>query len=102
MTNQEIANEIKNQIGHKALYMIGAKNMSYDSKSEHGSLSFKIMRNAKSVNYIRITLNGKDLYDIEYLNCNVKRIKTIAVDNDVYCDMLHESIERNTGLYTSL
>ena len=100
MSMQEIANTIKNQIGHKALYMLGAKNISYSS--ENGSLSFKIMRNAKSVTHIRITLNGKDLYDVEYLNCNVKRIKTIAIDNDLYCDMLHQSIERNTNLYTSL
>lgn len=99
MNTQEIANTIRSQIGHKALYMIGAKNMSY---SANGSLSFKIMKNAKSVNYIRITLNAKDLYDVEYLNCNVKRIKEIAVENDVYCDMLRESIERNTELYTSL
>lgn len=99
MNPQTIANTIRGQIGYKALYMIGAKNMSYGS---NGSLSFKIMRNAKSVNYIRITLNSKDLYDVEYLNCNKNRIKTIAIENDVYYDMLCESIERNTELYTSL
>ena len=99
MNPQAIASTIQSQIGHKALYMIGAKNLSYGS---NGSLSFKVMRNSKSVNYIRITLNSKDLYDVEYLNCNVKRIKEIAVEKDIYCDMLRQSIERNTGLYTSL
>ena len=90
-----IANTIKQQIGNKALYMIGAKNL---IATESG-LTFKIMRNSKSVSYVKIELNGADLYDVQYLNGNGK-LKT--EDNDIYFDMLHQSIEKNTELYTSL
>lgn len=98
MSNNEVANIIQQQIGHKALYMIGAKNlMAIDN-----GLAFKIMKNAKGVNYVEIKLNGKDLYDIRYCYVSVKGVKEISVDNDIYADMLNKSIEDNTGLYTKL
>ena len=56
---------IMQQIGNKALYMLGAKKFSYDC-SKNTNLSFRIMRNAKKVNHIEITLNSMDLYDIKF------------------------------------
>lgn len=98
MNNNEVANIIQQQIGHKALYMLGAKNLI----AVNNGLAFKIMKNAKGVNYIEIKLNGKDLYDVRYCYVSVKGIKDIAVVNDLYADMLNKSIEENTGLYTKL
>ena len=96
MKNQ-VAQTIREQIGGKALYMLGAKNL----LAHDDALSFRI-RGSKAVNYIKITLTPADLYDVEYgkvwgMNYTVK-----ATEEGIYCDMMHESIERNTGLYTKL
>lgn len=93
-----IANEIREQIGHKAFYMIGAKNLC----DVGNGLGFKVMKNAKGVNYIEIKLNGKDLYDAKYMSIRGSKVKVLSEDNDIYCDMLRGSIERNTELYTKL
>lgn len=100
----EIANTIIAQLGNKALVMIGAKNI----LAEKNGVRFKIGRNSKSVNMIKITLNSMDTYDIKFLRTSMSK-KTFeyketikAEDNGIYCDMLHNSIEQNTGLYTSL
>lgn len=93
-----IANTIKDQIGHRALYMIGAKNL----LDHDGALSFKIGRNSKSVNYIKITLTPADLYDITFSWVTKNGIKERSREEGIYFDMLRGAIERNTGMYTSL
>lgn len=93
-----IANTISKQIGGSALFMIGAKNL-----LDHGdALSFKIGRNSKSVNYVKITLNSNDLYDIEFCWVNKNGVKERSREDGIYNDMLRGAIERNTGMYTSL
>jgi hypothetical protein len=89
---------VLNQIGHKALFMIGAKNYIKSDKY----VSFKIMRNSCGVTHIRITLNVMDLYDVEFLNCNIKRIVTKNTLNNIYYDQLAEIISENTGLNVRL
>lgn len=99
---QQIANTIKQQIGHKALYMIGAKNLAFgtDSKTGNVYLSFKIMRNEKKVSYIRVEYNyGSDDYSMVFLNQSGKEIKRV---DGLYFDDLNNAIENNTGLYTKL
>ncbi len=92
-----IAKTIQEQIGHKALYMLGAKNL-----LDHGdALSFRV-RGSKAVNYIKITLNGKDLYDMEFGKIWGMNYKVKATHNDSYADMMHDLIESETGLYTKL
>jgi len=98
MTDQTVAKTIAKQIGNRALTMIGAKNLACDENS----LCFKIGRNAKSISHIKITLNGMDLYDMEFLRCNKNGVKIISTENNVYDDMLNSIIEENTGLYTAL
>ena len=93
-----VAKQIAEQIGNKALFMIGAKNLA----GTKNSLVFKIGRNSKKVNYIRITLNAMDLYDVEYMKVTTKKSTTLYTDNGLYNDMLNKSIEENTGMYTSL
>ena len=97
----QIANTIKQQIGHKALFMIGAKNLSY-GQCENGNvyLTFKIMRNSKRVSYIKIIyVEGLDTYTMQFLDNKGKMIREVQ---DVYFDGLRNAIEINTGLYTSL
>lgn len=93
-----IANTIKEQIGHKTLYMIGAKNL---MGLENG-ISFRIMKNPKKVNYVKVTLNGLDLYDIEYGWLYNFKYTVRSTEKNIYFDMLHGSIERNTALCTKL
>jgi hypothetical protein len=97
MTNQ-VAQTISKQIGGGAFTMIGAKNL-----LDHGdALSFRIGRNSKSVNYVKVTLTPADLYDVEYGYIRGTTYKVRSNEQGIYADMLRESIERNTGLYTSL
>ena len=92
-----IANTIKDQIGHKALFMLGAKNL-----IDHGdALSFRI-RGSKAVNYIKITLTPADLYDIEFGKVWGSKYTVKSTVESYYVDMLHTAIEEATGLYTSL
>lgn len=92
-----IAKTIAEQIGNRAFMMIGGKNL-----CDHGdALSFKIGRNSKSVNYVKVTLNSMDTYDVVYSWVTKNGIKERSRDEGMYFDMLRDSIERNTGMYTS-
>ena len=97
-TDMRVANEIRRQLGNKALTMMGAKNL----VAGDDYLSFRIGRNAKGVNYIKITLNPKDLYDIEFGKIRGMNYKVKKAVNDVYFDQMHDIIEQNTGMYLSL
>lgn len=94
-----VANTISSQIGSRALFMIGAKNLC----ASENSLSFKIMGNAKKVTHIRVTLTLSDTYRVEFLRCvGTKPLVTIADRDDVYAENLLAVIESETGLRTSL
>ena len=106
-----VAQEIFRQLGgNRFAVMTGAKYFMADGNT----LTFCIPRNASKANYVRITLNGKDLYDVEF-----KRIKaahfsiktgrtskeineTVKEYNDVYCDNLQSIFTHVTGMYTRL
>lgn len=106
MENNQVAITIAKQIGHGALYMIGAKKKPMYAMDN--GLVLSVGRNSKRVNKIKVFLNSMDTYDVEYwYNAICKKTwedksKLIAKDEGVYADGLKESIERNTGLYTSL
>ena len=86
-----IAQIIKEQIGHNAFVMMGTSAFGYTNNS----LSFNVK--GSDVKSIKIVLNGWDLYDVTfYTAAGQKEI------SNLYCDMLHEAIERESGLYLSL
>lgn len=108
-----VAQTILNQLGgNRFVAMTGAKNF---VALENG-IKFSIGRNASKANTVKITLNGLDLYDIEFIKFTPFKIsvnhKTCAVTtreekteivktyNDCYCDMLQEVFTSVTGLYT--
>ena len=93
-----IAKTIADQLGNMALRMMGAKNLLAGSDY----LQFKIGRNAKGVNLIRIILTPTDLYKIEFLRVSKVRRTTLAEHDGVYADMLHGIIEDETGMYLSM
>lgn len=111
MSSNVVAQEILKQLGgRRFVVMTGAKNFVYDDNS----LWFHIPRNASKANYVKITLNGKDLYDVEFRTVRVGRFSfktgkmSKDVNNivkrfeDVYFDMLQSILTEVTGMYTRL
>ncbi len=92
----------RDQIGHKALYMIGAKDFVFGKSGGKKSLVFKIMRNSKGVSHIRMRLTSLDLYDMEFLAIRAGKIKVKSKEKGVYGDQLGGMIKKNTGLNVRL
>ena len=95
-----VATTILNQLGgNKFRVMTGAKNF-----MDHGNaLSMRIGRNSSNSNYLKITLNDSDLYDVRFSKVpKMGEEKSVREFNDVYNDMLVEIFESHTGMYTSL
>jgi hypothetical protein len=92
---QTPANIIWQQLG-KARMMIGAKNPI--SSNGGKTLGFKIGRNSKAINGIRITLDPSDTYTMEFM----RGTKVVNKIEDVYADSMHDMIEKYTGLYVRL
>jgi hypothetical protein len=88
----------RDQIGNKALYMIGAKDFVFGNSGGKKSLVFKIMRNSKGVSHIRMRLSSMDLYDMEFLAIRAGKIKVKSKEKGVYGDQLGVMIKKNTGL----
>ena len=98
--DMSVATTILNHLGgNKFRVMTGAKNF-----MDHGNaLSMRIGRNSSNSNYLKITLNDSDLYDVRFSKVTkMGEEKSVREFNDVYNDMLVEIFESHTGMYTSL
>jgi hypothetical protein len=97
----EIANNIMRQLGtnhNKLSIMIGAKHFVLTDSG----VAFKFKSN-RGINYIKIQLNSKDLYDVTYKSVRgTKTNITKNISQDLYADMLKSDIENTIGLYLSL
>ena len=95
------AGEVLRQLGgNRFIMMTGAKNfVKNDAKK---TISFKIGRNSKRVNHVRITLNSMDTYDMEFLWISVKGIKVVSKEMGVYNNSLQAVFTEHTGMDTSL
>ena len=100
--NKREADTALDQIGPKALYMIGAKDFVFGTSGGKKSLVFKIMRNSKGVSHIRMRLTSLDLYDMEFLAIRAGKIKVKSKEKGVYGDQLGVMIKKNTGLNVRL
>ncbi len=102
MNTLTVAQTIKEQIGHQAFFMMGAKNLVGDVNS----LMFKIGRNSAGVTHIKVRLDASDTYTVQFVRIrNIKfqpDIKFIKEVSDIYADGLHQLIESTTGLRLSL
>lgn len=95
--NLEVANTIYQQLGGGQFAVItGSRN--FTGGSDH--LSFRFPRNG-GVNHLKITLNGKDLYDLEFGLIHGNNFKVKNTFNDIYVDQLRDIFTDVTGLYTS-
>ena len=96
--NKEIAQAILQQLGggNRLIMMVGA----YNFVIIPNGVAFRI-KNPKA-NYIKITLNGLDLYNLEVGRVRGNTYKVVAKHDNIYNDMLKPLIEKSTGMYLSL
>ncbi len=95
-----IAQTILSQLGgNKFIVMTGSKNFISDGNT----LRMKLTRNNAKAQFLSITLNSMDLYDMTFYSLS-KDFKMIIKDqkNGIYCDMLQDIFTSVTGLYTHL
>lgn len=102
-----VAKTIAEQIGGPALYMIGAKNLTDTGSGpdEIGGLVFKIMRNAKGVTHIKISLDATDTYKVRFIKqkrAPSYEVIDLEILEGVYFDMLRGVIASGTGLALNL
>jgi len=98
--NESVAKIILQQLGgNKFIVMTGAKNF-----VDHGNkaLSFRIGRNSKGINYVKITLKASDTYDMEFGRIQGSKYTVKKIESGVYNDQLQKIFTLHTGLYTSL
>ena len=101
---KQIAQTILQQLGgNKFIAMTGAKNLGFDSKGSKTTLSFKIGKNSRNINYVKVDyISGKDLYDMSFFRLRAGQLKLIKKVSSIYGDQLQKFFTKNTGLYTRL
>jgi len=111
--------DILQQIGgNKFLVMTGSK-VKYYGYDNNGYvyLMFKLTKNQSKAQFLKIQLNGKDLYNMEFTRIKKtlnkeysalgikiydEAIEIIKTYEDIYCDQLQEIFTDITGMYTRL
>jgi len=99
-TDKQVAQTILQQLGgqRRLKTFVGAKDFLL---LEGGGVTFKF-KGSRKVNYVRIRLNGMDLYDLEFVKAHGVNIKVVEEETNVYADQLVTFFEKHTGLYLSL
>jgi hypothetical protein len=89
MTNLQIANTIREQIGHRALFWIGASNFVGDKDS----LTFKVKRNPSGTTHLKIQLDeGLDLYTGTAYKIRGAKVEVLFTVESLYAEELHDFI----------
>jgi hypothetical protein len=83
--------------GGKLQMMIGLKQLINEPNGV--TLVFPLPKHRGAVNRVRITLNGKDLYDMEFIRTRGRSQKIVKEFNDVYAEDIKDRFEEGTGLY---
>lgn len=112
--DEQIQREVKayvttmlNQMGgHSFLRMVGQYGpilTHYNSEKCEYSATIRVGKNDKNVNLVKmIYCRGKDLYRFEYYHTKGLDSKLLSKEDDLFCEDIVSSFERNTGLYCSL
>lgn len=96
-TTQTVPQIILNQLGgRRFMAMTGAACF-----ADGNSLVVKFKGSLKA-NFMKVTLNENDLYDVEINLVRGSNVKQVEKVEDVYNDMLVEIFEKTTGLYTTI
>lgn len=109
--NQTVATTIHQQIGgQRFIVMTGSKII----LCKNDGIIYKLAKNKTMANELKITLNGNDLYDLEfskhaYPTLNKKtwewqpeKKKVVMEYKNIYCDQLEEIFTETTGMTTRL
>ena len=83
--------------GRKLQMFIGLKQLINERNGV--TLVFPKPKHRGAVYRVRITLNGKDLYDMEFIRTHGRSVKVVREFNDVYAEDLKDRFEDGTGLY---
>ena len=96
----EVANTIYRQLGgNRFRVMTGAKMM----VSTENGIRMRIGRNKTNANFMEVSLNGLDLYDVTFAKLpKMGEMKSVKTYDNVYSDMLVSIFESHTGMYTTL
>ena len=102
-TDMTVAKTILAQLGgNRFVAMTGAKKLT----SEADGLSFRLPGGGgfckDEINYVKVSLNAEDTYDLLFLRMRGVEFKVIAEPKSVYAENLQEVFTRVTGLHTSL
>jgi len=98
-TDKRVACEILRQLGgNRFIAMTGAQNFC----ATNNSFLCQIPMKKDRISHIKITLNGLDLYDIEFISTWGNQLKTVSTFEGAYNDMLQNIISDRTGLALSL
>jgi len=102
MVSMDPSITLKQLGGNRFIAMTGARDFYFNKKAN--CIGFKIPRAAQNINFVKITLNAMDLYDIEFSHINKKTFgyKVIKTVTGVYFDQLQSIFTQETKLYTSL
>mgnify|MGYP003640613120 FL=1 len=93
----QTATNILNQLGgNRFVAMTGSKNFI----AGDNSLTMKLARNSSGANYLKISLNSMDTYEVEFISIRGGSLKVKHKFQDVYNDQLINIFETTTGLYT--
>jgi hypothetical protein len=100
MDHASIAQEIARQIGPQAFFLLGTTQRHIDDDAP--GLVFNV-RGSKTCTKIWVRLDD-DTYTVTFFK--IGRAPSFKITSQefagIYCDMLHDLIEENTGLYVSL
>ncbi len=101
--SKEVAKIILQQLGgNRLIAMTGAKNF-VAHNDLCGGLSFRIPQmTGIKVNYVKIILNGLDLYNVEFGRIRGNNYTVLSSFEDIYAEDLIELFEKETGLYAHL
>jgi len=95
----QVAATILQQLGGRQfIAMTGAHSFVASPKG----MSCKLRSNMSKAGVLRITLNGNDLYKMEFVTLRGKTTfgKVLFEYDDVYCDDLQDFFTQVTGMYT--
>jgi len=86
---------------NRLIIMIGAKH--FVKSEEENYVAFKFMKGAKNkANYIKITLNSMDTYDVEFGKILGMDYKVMSEIDGLYNDQLFGYFQSETGLALKL
>lgn len=103
---KEIAGTILKQLGgQKFIIMVGAHALGCQTEENGNTTMTCRFKGSKKANYIKVTLNAMDTYDVKFLKLGRApkfKITEVAEFDGIYYDQLQKIFTDVTGLYTHL